>query len=304
MDSHSDGFPNRFPIHLDRVQVHPYNAPKLTEGIEMLADKRIAFIGSGVMAEAMIKGLLRKEVTSAKQIVASGPREDRGTSLQDKYLIAVTTDNKAVKPQMLNSVLDELRGEVSEDALVISIIAGARIERIEKRLVHKGVVRSMPNTPAQIGEGITVWTDSEAVTEEQQTQARTVLNALGEEVYLDEEDYLDMATALSGTGPSYVFLFMEAMVDAGVHLGFPRYVAEKLVLQTVRGSAEYIRQAPEHLARMRNQVTSPGGTSAEALYFLERAGFRTAISRAIWAAYQRSVALGEGKQKDRLPGAE
>jgi pyrroline-5-carboxylate reductase len=267
------------------------------------------------MAEAMIKGLLRKEVTSAKQIVASGPREDRGTSLQDKYLIAVTTDNKAavkeadivvlsVKPQMLNSVLDELRGEVSEDALVISIIAGARIERIEKRLVHKGVVRSMPNTPAQIGEGITVWTDSEAVTEEQQTQARTVLNALGEEVYLDEEDYLDMATALSGTGPSYVFLFMEAMVDAGVHLGFPRYVAEKLVLQTVRGSAEYIRQAPEHLARMRNQVTSPGGTSAEALYFLERAGFRTAISRAIWAAYQRSVALGEGKQKDRLPGAE
>jgi pyrroline-5-carboxylate reductase len=281
----------------------------------MLADKRIAFIGSGVMAEAMIKGLLRKEVTSAKQIVASGPREDRGTSLQEKYLIAVTTDNKAavkeadivvlsVKPQMLNSVLDELRGEVSEDALVISIIAGARIERIEKRLVHKGVVRSMPNTPAQIGEGITVWTDSEAVTEEQQTQARTVLNALGEEVYLDEEDYLDMATALSGTGPSYVFLFMEAMVDAGVHLGFPRYVAEKLVLQTVRGSAEYIRQAPEHLARMRNQVTSPGGTSAEALYFLERAGFRTAISRAIWAAYQRSVALGEGKQKDRLPGAE
>jgi pyrroline-5-carboxylate reductase len=109
-----------------------------------------------------------------------------------------------------------------------------------------------------------------------------------------------MATALSGTGPAYVFLFMEAMVDAGVHLGFPRYIAEKLVLQTVKGSVAYVLEAPSHLARLRNQVTSPGGTSAEALYFLERAGLRTAISRAIWAAYQRSVSLGEGRKKGRL----
>jgi pyrroline-5-carboxylate reductase len=150
----------------------------------------------------------------------------------------------------------------------------------------------MPNTPAQIGQGITVWTASDDVPAEQRRQAEIILGALGEQVFVDDEDYLDMATALSGTGPAYVFLFMEAMVDAGVHLGFSRHVAEKLVLQTVKGSVEYVLHSPNHLARLRNQVTSPGGTSAEALYFLDKAGFRTALSRAIWAAYQRSRALG------------
>jgi pyrroline-5-carboxylate reductase len=182
----------------------------------------------------------------------------------------------------------------------LSIVAGAKISAIGQGLDHKAIVRSMPNTPAQIGEGITVWTASEAVSEEQLEHARTILTALGEEIYVDDEDYLDMATALSGTGPAYVFLFLEAMVDAGVHLGFPRYIAEKLVIQTLHGSVEYVRQTPSHLARLRNQVTSPGGTSAEALYFLERAGFRTALSRAIWAAYQRSLTLGEGRKKKRL----
>ena len=154
----------------------------------------------------------------------------------------------------------------------------------------------MPNTPAQIGEGITVWTAARAVSAEQQEMARRILAALGEEIFVEEETYLDMATALSGTGPAYVFLFMEAMVDAGVHLGFPRRIAERLVAQTVRGSVDYYtrREDPVHLARLRNEVTSPGGTSAAALYYLEKAGFRTAISRAIWAAYERSQELGKG----------
>lgn len=277
----------------------------------MLVDTRIAFIGSGIMAEAMITGLLRQEVTSADCIVASGPRVERGDYLSEKYGVGVTTDNRealkeagivvlSVKPQMLAAVISDLRGLIPPPALVLSIVAGAKIAAIEQGLGHKAIVRSMPNTPAQIGEGITVWTASEAVSEEQLEYARTILTALGEEIWVDDEDYLDMATALSGTGPAYVFLFLEAMVDAGVHLGFPRYIAEKLVIQTLRGSVEYVRQAPDHLARMRNQVTSPGGTSAEALYFLERAGFRTALSRAIWAAYQRSLTLGEGKKKGRL----
>ena len=277
----------------------------------MLNNTRIAFIGSGIMAEAMITGLLRQEVTSADCIVASGPRVERGDYLSEKYGVGVTTDNRealkeagivvlSVKPQMLAGVISDLRGLIPPQALVLSIVAGAKIATIEQGLGHKAIVRSMPNTPAQIGEGITVWTASEAVSEEQLEYARTILTALGEEIWVDDEDYLDMATALSGTGPAYVFLFLEAMVDAGVHLGFPRYIAEKLVIQTLRGSVEYVRQAPDHLARMRNQVTSPGGTSAEALYFLERAGFRTALSRAIWAAYQRSVALGEGRKKGRL----
>jgi pyrroline-5-carboxylate reductase len=277
----------------------------------MLSDKTIAFIGSGVMAESMITGLLRKDVASAKKIIAAGPREERGDYLQKEYGIHTTTDNRSalqnanivvmsVKPQMLTQVMSELNGGLPQDALVISIVAGAKISTIERGLDHKHIARSMPNTPAQVGEGITVWTASDAVDEEQRAQARAILTAFGEEIYVEDEDYLDMATALSGTGPSYVFLFMEAMIDAGVHLGFPRYIAEKLVLQTVRGSAEYVRQSPHHLSRLRNQVTSPGGTSAEALYYLERAGFRTALSRAIWAAYQRSLTLGEGKKKGRL----
>jgi pyrroline-5-carboxylate reductase len=189
-------------------------------------------------------------------------------------------------------------------ALVISIIAGASIEKISSALNHEYIVRSMPNTPAQIGEGITVWTAAPKVTPEQRGMAQQILGALGEEIFVGEETYLDMATTLSGTGPAYVFLFMEAMVDAGVHLGFPRRIAEQLVSQTVRGSVDYYqkRDDPVHLARLRNEVTSPGGTSAEALYYLEKAGFRTAISRAIWAAYERSLELGlEGKNSPPEP---
>jgi pyrroline-5-carboxylate reductase len=281
----------------------------------MLEDKKIAFIGSGVMGEAMIKGLLSTGVAKVENITASGPREERGEFLAETYGVNVTTDNVtalegaqivvfSVKPQVLPQVLDELQGKLPQDALVLSIVAGASMEKIELGLEHRGVVRSMPNTPAQIGEGITVWTASASVNEHQLDEARAVLTALGEEVFMEDEDFLDMATALSGTGPAYVFLFMEAMVDAGVHLGFPRYIAEKLVLQTVKGSVAYVREAPSHLARLRNQVTSPGGTSAEALYFLERAGFRTALSRAIWAAYQRSVSLGEGRKKGKLANEE
>jgi pyrroline-5-carboxylate reductase len=281
----------------------------------MLSDKKIAFIGSGVMAEAMITGLLREEVASAKNIIASGPRPERGEYLEKEYGVRTSTDNQSalrdadivvmsVKPQMLAQVMSELQGDVPKDSLVLSIVAGAKIDTIERGLNHKSIARSMPNTPAQIGEGITVWTASDAVNEEQREQARTILTAFGEEIYVEDEDYLDMATALSGTGPSYVFLFMEAMIDAGVHLGFPRYIAEKLVLQTVSGAVAYVQQSPHHLSRLRNQVTSPGGTSAEAIYYLERAGFRTALSRAIWAAYQRSLTLGEGRKKKRLGEGE
>jgi pyrroline-5-carboxylate reductase len=200
----------------------------------------------------------------------------------------------AVKPQRLDRVLQDIRGSVPPTALVLSIVAGATIAKIGGGLGHDAIVRSMPNTPAQIGEGITVWTVSEAVSEQQKGTAREILTAFGDEVFVDEERFLDMATALSGTGPAYVFLFMEAMVDAGVHLGFSRRVAQTLVEKTVRGSVDFYARPddPVHLARLRNQVTSPGGTSAAALYYLEKAGFRTALSRAIWAAYERSRELG------------
>lgn len=275
----------------------------------MLVEGKIAFIGAGVMAEAIIAGVIRDGVATAECIVAAGPRVHRGQVLQERYGIFTQVDNVeavseadivvlAVKPQHLKAVLPELKGKLKPDALVVSIIAGATLKKISQGLDNPNVVRSMPNTPAQIGAGITVWTAAPAVSEKQRLFAREILSALGEEVFLEDEYYLDMATAVSGTGPAYVFLFMEAMVDAGVHLGFPRRIAEQLVAQTVRGSVDYYqkRDDPVHLARLRNQVTSPGGTSAEAIYFLEKAGFRTAISRAIWAAYERSLSLGKDLQ--------
>jgi pyrroline-5-carboxylate reductase len=200
----------------------------------------------------------------------------------------------SVKPQRLSEVMKGLKS-IRAEALVLSIIAGANIKKIGTGLKHKAIVRSMPNTPGQIGEGITVWASSKEVTEEQQETARAMLGALGDEVFVEDESYLDMATALSGSGPAYVFLFTEALIDAGVHMGFPRRIAEQLVLQTIKGSVSFYHQAERHPATLRNQVTSPGGTSAEALYYLEKAGFRTAISRAIWAAYQRSLELGKEK---------
>jgi pyrroline-5-carboxylate reductase len=263
----------------------------------------IAFIGPGIMAEAMIARLIGNQVAPASSIRASGPRTERMQQLAGEYQIRTYTDNVeavdgadivvlAVKPQTLEKVLKELRDAVRPGALLLSIIAGASIRKISRGAGHDVVVRSMPNTPAQIGEGITVWTASPAVTEKQRELARLILSAFGEEVFMEEETYLDMATALSGTGPAYVFLFMEAMVDAGVHLGFPRRIAEQLVARTVRGSVDYYLNSPMHMARLRNMVTSPGGTSAEALYYLEKAGFRTALSRAIWAAFERSRELG------------
>ncbi len=274
----------------------------------MLNQKNIAFIGSGVMAEAMIKGLLRKGLVVPDQVIASGPRRERGQQLFDRYGVRTTSDNVeaatgadivvlSIKPQVLCPVLEELAGHVDETALVLSIVAGAKMDTIQRVLKAPHVVRVMPNTPAQIGLGISVWTATEATTEEQRGQALAILQALGEEVYVGDEGYLDMATALSGTGPAYVFLLMEAMVDAGVHLGFSRHVSERLVIETLRGSVEYARQSPRHLAALRNQVTSPGGTSAEALYHLEKGGLRTVLSRAIWAAYQRSRSLGSQAQR-------
>ena len=267
--------------------------------------KKITFIGPGVMAEAMIAGLLRKKLAQPENIIISGPREERSELLHKKYGIKTTTDNTSaasqadvvilsVKPQRLSDVMKGLKG-IQSEALVLSIIAGANIKKISTGLKHKAIVRSMPNTPGQIGEGITVWASSKEVTGEQQETARAILGALGDEVFVEDESYLDMATALSGSGPAYVFLFTEALIDAGVHMGFPRRIAEQLVLQTIKGSASFYQQAARHPATLRNQVTSPGGTSAEALYYLEKAGFRTAISRAVWAAYQRSLELGKEK---------
>ena len=278
-----------------------------------MLNKTIAFIGPGAMAEAMLGGLIRKNLAAPEHLLVSGPRAERNQELCTKYGVLPYTDNASaaeqadvvvlsVKPQRLSSVMENLKGSIRKDALVLSIIAGATLKKIGKGLGHNTIVRSMPNSPAQIGEGITVWTASSSVSMEQKEIARAILGALGQEVFVEDEHYLDMATALSGTGPAYVFMFMEAMIDAGVHMGFPRRIAEQLVVQTISGSVNFYKTNDVHVAALRNQVTSPGGTSAEALYYLEKAGFRTAISRAIWAAYQRSLELGK-EQPGHIPEA-
>jgi pyrroline-5-carboxylate reductase len=275
-----------------------------------MLEKKITFIGSGAMAEAMISSLLRQKLARPENLHASDNHKERVVELQEKYGIQPFTNNNqavvhadvvvlSVKPQRLTEVLNNLKDAIPSGAVILSIVAGATIEKISKGLKHSAVVRSMPNTPAQIGEGITVWIASPSVSEAQKETARTILGAFGQEINVDDENYLDMATALSGTGPAYVFIFMEAMIDAGVHMGFSRRVSEQLVVQTLRGSVDYYQainqKSSVHVAALKNEVTSPGGTTAEALYYLEKAGFRTAISRAIWAAYQRSLELGREK---------
>jgi pyrroline-5-carboxylate reductase len=260
------------------------------------------------MAEAMIRGLLDKNLLNGDRIVVSDPRRDRGLELVARYNLNYAHDNAeaargadiivlSTKPQVMGQVAQSMAGEGQHASLILSILAGVRIQTIADGLKNSAVVRAMPNTPAQIGQGITVWTATDDVPELGRTQARALLGALGEEIFLDDEKFLDMATALSGSGPAYVFLFMEAMIDVGVHLGFSRRDAERLVMQTMRGSVEYARQSSMHPAQLRNQVTSPGGTSAAALYELERGGLRTVMADGVWAAYKRSVELGDAQEK-------
>jgi pyrroline-5-carboxylate reductase len=270
----------------------------------MLTDARLAFIGAGVMCEAMIRGLLANDLIGRDAITASHPRRLRLDELASQFQIHTQTDNRAaaagadivvlsVKPQVLPAVLQEMRRAIPRGAFVLSIVAGARIKAIADGLGHRAVVRSMPNTPAQVGEGITVWTATPEVTHRQREQARAIMGALGKDLLVAEEGFLDMATAVSGTGPTYVFLLMEALIDAAVHLGFSRADARQLVVQTIRGAALFAQQSSAHPAELRNMVTSPGGTSAAALYELEKGSLRTVLSKAVWAAYQRSVALGQ-----------
>jgi pyrroline-5-carboxylate reductase len=284
-----------------------------------LGGVRLVFVGIGVMAESMIAGLLKRSLVAPAQVSGSHPRAARRAELEAKYGIRVVENNReavahdgrangvsaaqvsgaivilGVKPQKLGGVLDELKDALDPDDLVVSIVAGARIETMAGALLHPAIVRAMPNTPAQIGQGMIAWTATEEVTEAQAVAVRSMLGALGREMYVETERMIDMATALSATGPTYIFLVMEALTDAGVHMGFSRHVSQELVLQTMLGSVLFAQESHKHPAELRNMVTSPGGTSAEAIYQMEKGGLRTVLSKAVYAAFQRAVALGQRK---------
>ena len=275
-----------------------------------LRTTRIAFVGGGTMAEAMVRGILERKLVTPARVTVSGPRRERRAELTKTYRVKALASNVeaarkadvvviSVKPQVLPRVMAELRGKLADEQLVLSIVAGASSDALRAGLDHASIVRAMPNTPAQVAMGVTVWWATSSVSGGQRERTRAILSALGEELEVEQEDQVDMATALSGTGPSYVFLLMEALVDAGVHLGFSRRVAEELVLRTVEGSALFARRSGRHLAELRNMVTSPGGTSAAALYQLEKGGLRTVLSKAVYAAYLRTRELGADAEQQR-----
>jgi pyrroline-5-carboxylate reductase len=278
-----------------------------------LASRTIATVGSGVMAEAIITGLLRGRLVEPGQIVASHPRAERRDQLVATHGIRTVASNVeavsgadvvilAIKPQMLARVGREIGSTLGTGQLVLSVLAGATTRALAAALGHDQVVRSMPNTPARLGKGMTVWFATPQVTEEQRGQAAALVGALGAQIEVDDEKLVAMATAVSGTGPTYVFLVMEALIDAAVHLGFPRHVAHDLVIETLEGSTLFAKQSGMHPAELRNMVTSPGGTSAAALHELESGRLRTVLSEAVWAAFRRTVELGDQLEAAIVPG--
>ncbi len=264
---------------------------------------KISFVGGGVMAEAILRGIVDAEIAAPQDIRIGEPVESRREYLQEKYGVSCHDANRevldgaeivvlSVKPQNLSDVMADLAGSLDAGQTVVSIIAGARLETLTGGLKHDSVIRVMPNTPAQIGAGMSVWTASSGVPEDAVETTRRILGPLGEEVYVEDEKFIDMATALSASGPAYVFLFIEALVDAGVYLGMPRDMASRLALQTVAGSTQLVRESGRHPAELKDMVTSPGGTTAEALLALEQGAFKGVIIEAVAAAYEKSKALG------------
>ena len=258
------------------------------------------------MCEAIVTGIVSSSLAAPSDISVGEPVEARRRALSHRHGVSVHADNAAavvgaelvvlsVKPQSLGSVLPSLGRALSSGQALASIVAGARMRSITDETGHQAVIRVMPNTPAQIGAGVSVWTTAPDVTDAQREAARSVVATLGEEVYVESEDLIDMATALSASGPAYVFTFIEALIDAGVSIGMSRDLAGQLAIETVLGSARMAKETGTHPAELRNMVTSPGGTTAAALMELEKGRLRHTVMEAVTKAYRRSKKLVDGR---------
>jgi len=275
---------------------------------------RVGFIGGGYMGEAIVNAALKAGFAAAPgDIAVSDVAAARRQHLASTYNVSVTVSNVeaarrgeiivlAVKPQEFDSIAPELRGELDTSQVVLSIMAGVPLEQVVSGLGHRAVARAMPNTAAFVREAMTVWTAAKELSDQGRAAVADLLRALGREVYVADEKYLDMATALSGSGPGFVFLFLEALIDAGVHIGLRRDIASELAIQTMFGSAMLARETGKHPAELRNMVTSPGGTTAEGLKALEEAGLRGTVLGAIEAAYERAKDLAGVKEPGTEPG--
>jgi len=273
--------------------------------VSILASHTIGFVGAGNMAEALIRGLVRGGHIAADRVHASGPRRERLDELRSAYAIHVTTDNRevartcslvvlAVKPQILDKVLREIGDQLKPGTLVVSIAAGVDTEAIETAVAEGvRVVRAMPNTPALVGAGATAISPGRHAGEADLATAKALFDAVGITVTLDET-HLDAVTGLSGSGPAYIFLILEALSDAGVKVGLSRRNAQRLAAQTVMGSAKMLLETDEHVGHLKDMVTSPGGTAIAGLHTLEEGGLRTTLINAVETATKRARELGRG----------
>jgi pyrroline-5-carboxylate reductase len=264
---------------------------------------KIAFIGGGNMGEAIVASLLGKKLCKPKDISVSELIGARRDYLREQYDVSVTDNSKeavsgkdvivlAVKPQNIGDALAALKGNLKPGQLVLSIAAGVTIKTIKNGLAHDTIIRSMPNTPAQIGLGITGWTATKETTDEQKAWARTILGAMGKEIYFDNEAALDMVTAVSGSGPAYFYLFAETLIQAAVNLGLDIKDAETLVKQTMLGAAHLVNASEKPVAELRRNVTSKGGTTEQALKVFEESGLAAIVDKAVAAACRRAKELG------------
>jgi len=255
------------------------------------------------MGRAMLSAIISKGLINPENITVSDKNKARLKQLKQDFDVYITGNNieavargdvivLAIKPQNLAEVMDEIGGQFKTNQLVLSIVAGKSIMTLRQGLKHNVIARAMPNTPAQIGQGMTVWTATVEVTEKQKASIGSILKAMGKEIYVKDESVIDMATAVSGSGPAYVFLFMESLINAALDIGLPQDIARELVLQTVKGSVEYARKSDKELAQLREMVTSPGGTTAEALKVFETGQFTKLIRQAVAAAYNRAKQMG------------
>jgi pyrroline-5-carboxylate reductase len=264
---------------------------------------KLGLIGCGFMGEAMLSATIARGVVQPDDVFVAEINEERCSIVHKAHKVRTTSAPEeaiqgadivifAIKPQEFDAAAHRLEGKFSREQTIVSIMAGVPVDRIARSLRHASIVRVMPNTPAAVGEGISVWIATPEVDEATRKQVGAILGAMGREVYVEDEKYMDMATSLSASGPGFVFLLLEAFIDAGVHIGFKRNVAEMLALQMFIGSLKYAEATGKHPAALRNEVTSPGGTTAAGLITLEAAGVRGAIIDAIEAAYERSKELG------------
>lgn len=262
---------------------------------------KISLIGCGSMGEVILSTLLDKGVTTKEDIFVSEISKTLCQRLEQKYGVAVVSDNRfvvgesdvvilAITPQNIAEVMVEIRGCLRPTHLVLSIVAGVTTNTLCEGLNHEYIARVMPNILAKIGEGISVWT-AHKITEEQRGWVASILGAMGKEIYVRDELYIDQATVISGSGPAYVFLFIESLLDAALHIGLDYDMAQEIILETLLGSVHLIQKSGKSPAELRRQVTTPGGVASECIYLLKKAGFSASIVESIIASLKRVGSL-------------